>query len=393
MMITMRSNTSIAVIALTILLLFTDAVASFSLPFLASTAVGSSSGKTSAQDELLPIPTKDVVSSVAVVGATGRTGQYTVQELLKRDVSKVIAVVRDVDKASDIFGKGDDLPSNLEIVKCNLLKEEEVEAICEQVDAAIWCATGFSSNQETSLGDKVKSLFGIATNRTIDSVGLPAFAEFLSNKAIKNVNGQGTENLSLPKFVMCSSAAVTRPTWDETKQQEFSGAADIPIVRLNPFGVLNVKRESEESLRQSDVEYCIVRPSGLNDEWPAGSRPVFTQGDVAVGRIHRKDVAQVLVDVLSTPEATGKTFEVTGLSGYPQATTIRPTLERLLTDKEGLPSKEYVTATYNAMQQLLPGEKQNAAALAMGQTYEQLDENKVGRLGERGKEDLSKIDA
>ena len=31
--------------------------------------------------------------------------------------------------------------------------------------------------------------------------------------------------------------------------------------------------------------------------------------------------------------------------------------------------------------------------LAMGQTYEQLDENKVGRLGERGKEDLSKIDA
>jgi hypothetical protein len=40
------------------------------------------------------------------------------------------------------------------------------------------------------------------------------------------------------------------------------------------------------------------------------------------------------------------------------------------------------------MQQLLPGERQDAAALAMGQTYEQLDEGKTGRLGKRGEEDV-----
>jgi hypothetical protein len=38
------------------------------------------------------------------------------------------------------------------------------------------------------------------------------------------------------------------------------------------------------------------------------------------------------------------------------------------------------------MQQLLPGEKQDAAALAMGQTYEQLDSGKTGRLGKKGEE-------
>jgi hypothetical protein len=38
------------------------------------------------------------------------------------------------------------------------------------------------------------------------------------------------------------------------------------------------------------------------------------------------------------------------------------------------------------MQQLLPGEKQDAAALAMGQTYEQLDKGETGRLGARGTE-------
>ena len=43
---------------------------------------------------------------------------------------------------------------------------------------------------------------------------------------------------------------------------------------------------------------------------------------------------------------------------------------------------------YAIAQQLLPGERQDAAALAMGQTYEQLDKGETGRLGERGKENV-----
>ena len=51
-------------------------------------------------------------------------------------------------------------------------------------------------------------------------------------------------------------------------------------------------------------------------------------------------------------------------------------------------SEERLQATYDIMQQLLPGEKQDAAALAMGQTYEQLDRNEEGRFGARGTEDI-----
>jgi hypothetical protein len=58
----------------------------------------------------------------------------------------------------------------------------------------------------------------------------------------------------------------------------------------------------------------------------------------------------------------------------------------LKTDKEDL-SPEEVAASFAIMQQLLPGERQDAAALAMGQTYEQLDVGERGRLGERGTED------
>ena len=38
------------------------------------------------------------------------------------------------------------------------------------------------------------------------------------------------------------------------------GSADIPIVRLNPLNILGVKREGEESLRETGVPYTIVRP-------------------------------------------------------------------------------------------------------------------------------------
>jgi uncharacterized protein YbjT (DUF2867 family) len=194
----------------------------------------------------------------------------------------------------------------------------------------------------------------------------------------------------LPKLILCSSAGVTRPAWGNEKKERFPGAADIPIVRLNPFGILDVKRESEEKLRQSGINYCIVRPGGLNDKWPSGSRPVFSQGDVAVGRISRQDVAEVLVDALATPEATGKTFEVIALAGYAKAGSIGPALSRLASDKDGLPSLESIAATYTAMQQLLPGEQQNSAALAMGQTYEQLDKGETGRLGKRGDENAER---
>ena len=134
------------------------------------------------------------------------------------------------------------------------------------------------------------------------------------------------------------------------------------------------------------VSYCIFRPTGLNDSWPSGSRPIFSQGDVAVGRINRKDVATILADCIDTPEASGKTFEAFSIEGYPQAASLSTSLGRLRSDSEGPISLETLSATFSSMQQLLPGEKQDAAALAMGQTYEQLDSGKTGRLGKKGEE-------
>lgn len=153
---------------------------------------------------------------------------------------------------------------------------------------------------------------------------------------------------------------------------------------------------TRERVNLIDSTSLLLHNSMKTDSWPSNLRPVFSQGDVAVGRINRKDVAQILVDILSTPEATGKTFEAITIANsdgyYPRATSISAALDRLELDSmnggKG-PSEEVVRATYAVMQQLLPGEKQDASQLAMGQTYEQLDKGETGRLGEKGKEDVA----
>jgi len=356
----------------------------------APTTTSSSPADTNSFPLLEPIPTNQVVTRVAVAGATGRVGRWVIQELLDRKVAQVVGMVRDVNKAERIFS---DRPDNLEIVQCDLTNEQEIETVLKGADAAIWCASGFSDNSEADILERIKRLFNLAVKpkQSIDAVGLPAFAKFLLKQQQEDEAGKREYFGPLPKLVMLSSAGVTRGAWDTDKKARLSGAAEIPIVRLNPFGILDVKRDSEQKIRASGVDYCIFRPCGLNDKCPAGSRPVFSQGDIAVGRINRQDVAKVLVDVLSTPEATGKTFEAVGLAGYLPAVSIRPALSRLCKDVDGPVPEEEVSVSYAIMQQLLPGEQQDSANIAMGQSYEQLDKGEEGRLGKRGKENLSNL--
>jgi hypothetical protein len=80
---------------------------------------------TTATSTVPDIPTtKSVVTKVAVAGATGRTGRFVVEELLKRDVS-VVAMVRDESKAKEVFS--DPLPQGLEVIKCDLTAEKEID--------------------------------------------------------------------------------------------------------------------------------------------------------------------------------------------------------------------------------------------------------------------------
>lgn len=328
---------------------------------------------------------------VVVTGATGRVGRLVVSELLRRTQNaanesisiSVTAAARDVAKAQRIFSK--DLP-NVNIVQCDLYKNNDISKICKDADAIIWCATGFS--QASSPLDKLFSFLSLtlAPKKSMDIVALQSIGDMMR----KNENNLCKNG---PQVVMCSSASVTRPTWSAEKKVKFIGAADIPIVRLNPLNILGNKRESEAVLRESGVRYCIVRPCGISDNWPEG-RPVVCQGDIAVGRISPADTASLLVDALLDGSSAMKTFESIALPGFPKPQSYTDQFTRLTEDGAPPPTEDALAAQYALLQQLVPGETLAPNRLAMGQTYEQLDKGVQGRLGARGKEQAPiKIDA
>jgi NAD(P)H-binding len=72
------------------------------------------------------LSTKDVVNTVVVTGATGQTGRYVVEELLQRDVENVIAIVRDMKKATEVFPNP---PANLQIKECDLCDVTQITNI------------------------------------------------------------------------------------------------------------------------------------------------------------------------------------------------------------------------------------------------------------------------
>eukprot|EP00403_Amphidinium_massartii_P015941 CAMPEP_0178427502 /NCGR_PEP_ID=MMETSP0689_2-20121128/29781_1 /TAXON_ID=160604 /ORGANISM="Amphidinium massartii, Strain CS-259" /LENGTH=371 /DNA_ID=CAMNT_0020049217 /DNA_START=150 /DNA_END=1266 /DNA_ORIENTATION=- len=301
------------------------------------------------------------LGTVAVAGATGRTGQLVVQELLRSgQVEQVVAIARNSTKVAEVFPDKDPKLQTLVWDFNSTLEGGSVDA----AEAMIWCAEGQSGLMK--LTSKLASLG-------------------------KRKDGE-------PRLVMCSTASLTRPTWNKDKQRRFNGAADIPIVRLNPGDILGAKRQTEDMVRSSGVPYTIVRPTGLNDKWPAG-RPVLSQGDFAVGRTSRADLASLLTQMLFEPESVGKTFEAVSVAGYPKPANgygqvlsrlrpdVRPGLPRLIQKVSTWlrPSRQAAAAaadeaTYGIMQQLLPGEEQDSAALAMGQTYEQYDKGEEGDL-------------
>ena len=312
---------------------------------------------------------------VVVFGATGRVGRLAVRDLLGRPGElDVRCIVRSIDKAKETLPKD----ARVELVQGNLEREGEIEGYLAGADAVVWAASGLtdgSTKLDQVLG-ALKLKFSPAS--VIDIKALQKVGKVMSQR--EGVVSGG------PAIVVCSSAGVTRPTWSPEKKQRMAGAADIPIVRLNPLNVLGTKRQGEESLRSvANGRYCIVRPCGLNDKTAEG-RPLLSQGDVAVGRISRLDAAKLLCDCLHEPASCGRTFEALALPGFPYPTSLADQLTRLKRDAEPGLDENALFATYSLLQQIVPGTTLRPNELAMGQTYEQLDKKETGRLGERGSE-------
>jgi hypothetical protein len=158
-----------------------------------------------------------------------------------------------MDKAQEVLVSAPTKSDRLTICSVDLTSQSQVQEVLEGCDAVVWCATGFSDAPQSSWLQMIKRLLGMALapkQQSIDVVGLPLVAQAMLNQRRPAIGPSADQN-KLPLVVMLSSAGVTRLSWTDAKKKKLEGCADIPIVRLNPFGILNIKAESEQALRES----------------------------------------------------------------------------------------------------------------------------------------------
>lgn len=113
-----------------------------------------------------------------------------------------------------------------------------------------------------------------------------------------------------PQLILVSSAGVERNAriGDDLEARK----KDIPIVQLNPGGVLNHKYTGEAAVRASGLSYAVIRPTGMSDDAGAEGPALLeaSQGDRISGKVARSDVAAVVAAAAGLPAAAGKTFEI-----------------------------------------------------------------------------------
>ncbi len=73
---------------------------------------------------------------------------------------------------------------------------------------------------------------------------------------------------------------------------------------------LRAKRDADEHVRGTDLDWTIVKPGKLTDDVPTGRVHAAEHADY--GSVTRGDVAHVLAEVLATDSTVGKTFDVVG---------------------------------------------------------------------------------
>ncbi|WP_210407183.1 CIA30 family protein [Hydrocoleum sp. CS-953] len=134
----------------------------------------------------------------------------------------------------------------------------------------------------------------------------PKFAPGFFQLEIESIKAYGSDEL--PKFVLVSSAGVTRPGRPGLNLDE-----QIPIVKLNDQlkGILNWKLKGEEVVRSSEIPYTVIRPCGMTEQ-PGGQALIFDQGDNIKGIVSRDDIADLCVKVLEENKACNTTFEAKG---------------------------------------------------------------------------------
>ena len=214
---------------------------------------------------------------VLVAGARGKTARSLVLMLVEGG-HEVRGLVRKEDQLPEVEAEG------AEAVLCDLESETVEGGVGEAVEGcdAIVFAAGAGPGS------------GAARKETMDFGGAAKLVEAAEERGVR-------------RYLMLSSMG--------------TGDPEAGSEAMRPY--LRAKARADERLRESGLDYTIVRPGSLTDEEGTG-RVEAAEHLGRRGEIPREDVARTLTLGLESPNTSGKTFEV--LSGE---TPVEEALARL----------------------------------------------------------------
>ncbi|MGM0865625.1 MAG: SDR family oxidoreductase [Bacillota bacterium] len=201
--------------------------------------------------------------NVLVIGANGHTGRHIVKELSNSSQHFVRAMIRKTEQAKEM----EDLGARPIVADL----EQDFSYALENVNAVIFAAgSGGSTGDDKTLA--------------IDQEG--------AKKAVDYAKKMGIE-----RFVMLSSMDADNPS---------SGPDSLQFY-------LKAKGSADAHLKESGLNFTIVRPGSLSFDEGKGKIEASTSIEDKSRDISREDVAKVLVDSLTIEETNHKVFEI--LSG------------------------------------------------------------------------------
>ncbi|MFC6768488.1 SDR family oxidoreductase [Natrinema soli] len=199
-----------------------------------------------------------MTESVLIAGAHGQVGQH-VTELLGASDRTARAMVRNESQTDEMAELGG------EPVVADLT--EDVDHAVEGCDAIVFAA-----------GSGGKDVYGVDRDGAINLI-------------------DAASDAGVNRFVMLSSMGADDPESGPEALRDY----------------LIAKAEADEYLRNSGIDYTIVRPGELTNEPGTGEIRAGEGLELGDGDIPREDVARTLVTAIDFEPVSGETFEI--LSG------------------------------------------------------------------------------
>lgn len=215
------------------------------------------------------------MSHVAIVGGNGKVARQLHPALLDRGHTPV-ALVRSEDQRAELEAIG----AEVRILDIENSEVADFVQAFEGCDAVVFAAGGGpDGNAERK--------------RTVDLEG-----------SLKSI--QAAQRSGISRFVQVSAISVDDPLPEDTG----------PVWRA----YVAAKRDADAALRDSDLEWTIIRPGRLTDD--PGEHEVALGPDVERDEVPRADVAEVLAVIIDDSRTHGRQWNlVVGETPVEQAVT------------------------------------------------------------------------